>query len=457
MNESDLRLLEQYIDGTLDEVDAVKLERLLLESPEARAKLRTLAALEFGMQDLSAGFPFAEPFNDAPTLASCDKSRRGKYDSRLIWWSYCISVSLLMLVAALAWYAFGPDAATQDSSSEVIAHLTYQSQAAWSTERELGSSINAERLKLISGLAKLDFANGACVTLKGPAEYEILGFKQTILHSGVLTAHVPESATGFSVETPSIEVVDLGTAFGIAVADDGLTDVSVFEGEVEVNSRNKKDKTSDRRRVTEGQAIRSTHQSDLIEAVEIETEPYEQVWPINSGVLQTTGTMKFVSPGPSFVPGRYEDKEHIIVFPERRGVLLDAPIPVDLVEPGEYALLPGHSRAELPSGLLVRSYLLQFNSGSRIKENVIGQITFDRPILGLVLRSRTLAKTDKTLGHPNGIYGVKWRGIEPPRPLGNNERERDVVILTADKRTLIVSLAKGSGFDQIRVITKDNQ
>ena len=40
---------------------------------------------------------------------------------------------------------------------------------------------------------------------------------------------------GFTLVTPTEKVVDLGTAFGIEVADSGATSVAVFEGEVELH------------------------------------------------------------------------------------------------------------------------------------------------------------------------------------------------------------------------------
>ena len=59
--------------------------------------------------------------------------------------------------------------------------------------------------------------NGASVTLQGPAAYEIAGPMETRLHHGILTARIPESAIGFTVETSAMNVVDLGTAFGVSV------------------------------------------------------------------------------------------------------------------------------------------------------------------------------------------------------------------------------------------------
>ena len=83
----------------------------------------------------------------------------------------------------------------------------------------------------------LDFANGARVTVFGAARVETLGPSEVRLTSGRLTAFVPPAARGFAVETPAGRVVDLGTRFGIATGDADSIEVQVFEGRVDVTTR----------------------------------------------------------------------------------------------------------------------------------------------------------------------------------------------------------------------------
>ena len=103
----------------------------------------------------------------------------------------------------------------------------------------------------------------------------------------------------------------------------------------------------------------------------------------------------------------------------------------------------------------VRSYLLQLNPIGRGRAMAMGQITFDKPILGLIARTKKLAESDAVLGHPEGVYKPTRRGIEPPRKIPPEKPDRDSVILAADKRTLILNMGAGSALDQIRVIVDD--
>ena len=87
-------------------------------------------------------------------------------------------------------------------------------------------------LSLKSGLAQLTFESGAKLILQGPAEFLVRSEMQGTLEVGKLSAVVPQQAHGFTVRTPSAEIVDLGTEFGVEVDEDSHTEVHVFEGEV---------------------------------------------------------------------------------------------------------------------------------------------------------------------------------------------------------------------------------
>ena len=317
---------------------------------------------------------------------------------------------------------------------------------------QTGLPVDRQRYSLSEGLIRIDFENGASMSVEGPARFEVRDAMNVFFESGVSSFHIPETATGFTVDTADTEVVDLGTAFGLVTGREGETNVAVFEGEVEVEGQ----------LVREGEAV-GAGESAFPEPRIYDTSRFERTWPVTSGVLQTTGMMKFVSPGPGFVPGRFEDDDHIMVFLERREVRIDDPVDIDLADPGEYRRL--HRRQdgpEIAAGTRVRSYLLQLDPVGLLdkwdgdKPRVEGQITFDRPILGLIANGRKLLETDAILGHSEGDYGNLPRGLEPPKKaIETAELEgKDVLVLAADQRTLILNIAAGSAVDQIRVLVE---
>jgi hypothetical protein len=97
-----------------------------------------------------------------------------------------------------------------------------------------GSLAAGRTVVLRQGLAEVIFESGAIVILQGPAEFELQSPGSGLLARGRLTARAPTRAVGFTICTPSATIVDRGTEFGLAVGQDGRTEVEVFTGSVEV-------------------------------------------------------------------------------------------------------------------------------------------------------------------------------------------------------------------------------
>lgn len=102
------------------------------------------------------------------------------------------------------------------------------------TELKAGDAVRrGQVLQLSSGTVAIRFATGADVTVIGPAIFEV-----TSSNSGFLTlGHVKVSAVtpqskGFTVQTRTARVVDVGTEFVTAAAADGQSRVDVTVGEV---------------------------------------------------------------------------------------------------------------------------------------------------------------------------------------------------------------------------------
>jgi hypothetical protein len=96
-----------------------------------------------------------------------------------------------------------------------------------------GDLLGAGRLVLHSGRVMLGLLSGVTITLEGPADLELLSIGRVHCRRGKLRTRVPRGAEGFIVTTPGSAVVDLGTEFGLNVADDGKARVMVFKGEAE--------------------------------------------------------------------------------------------------------------------------------------------------------------------------------------------------------------------------------
>jgi hypothetical protein len=165
-----------------------------------------------------------------------------------------------------------PDTTPSNSTRNVpettpVAILARSYDCTWSdadaTIADGDSLHGGQRLSLRSGLAEIVFASGARVILQGPAVFLLESDRSASLPSGKVTvkAETP-SAKGFTIRTPGMKTIDLGTEFGLEVSPTGLEQVHVFRGEVVVapspplfNSGNTEVPSVAPQRLTEQQGI----------------------------------------------------------------------------------------------------------------------------------------------------------------------------------------------------------
>jgi hypothetical protein len=172
----------------------------------------------------------------------------------------------LMFIAGGAWALWFRRPATRNgTTSAAVAMLTRAVDARWSQSTHplrVGSALEPRVLRLEAGLAQVVFYSGARVVMEGPAELRLVSGNEAICLTGRLLAEVPPAAHGFRLKTGQVNVVDLGTAFGID-ATAGRTEVHVFKGKVELLRG-----TASEQSLAEGQAalVRGSDPSQLMAA-----------------------------------------------------------------------------------------------------------------------------------------------------------------------------------------------
>lgn len=95
-----------------------------------------------------------------------------------------------------------------------------------------------QRFRMSHGLLQLTYESGAKIVVEGPADFTASTATEAELSQGKMAAAVPRFARGYTIVTPTSEVVDLGTEFGVAVDDSGTSEVHVFKGDVVARQRN---------------------------------------------------------------------------------------------------------------------------------------------------------------------------------------------------------------------------
>ena len=90
---------------------------------------------------------------------------------------------------------------------------------------------------LLKGFAKIRFNSGVTVHLESPAKFMFDSADQMRLEYGQLAARVPKAAKGFRVDTPTCQIIDLGTEFGVTISELGETKVQMFDGKASLASK----------------------------------------------------------------------------------------------------------------------------------------------------------------------------------------------------------------------------
>lgn len=231
--------------GTATEAEMGALNELLRTHPTARDEYLLLIELHarlasdpdlFVQEDAAAsvGPSRLKSHDRRPVVLSSKPSAPavGRRYLPVLAWAAC-----LILVAAgvwsLGWKWFGT---RKGATSTAVAMLTRTVDARWdqSTDRpRVGSALNPGWLRLKSGLAQVVFYSGARLVIEGPSELQLVSANGAVCPLGRLLVEVPGPARGFRVRTDRLDVVDLGTSFGIDAGPD-RTEVHVFKGHVEV-------------------------------------------------------------------------------------------------------------------------------------------------------------------------------------------------------------------------------
>jgi len=157
-----------------------------------------------------------------------------------------------------------------------VATFTSNFKAQWDLKQDttvdLGQRLLTKTpLRIQKGLAELTFDDGAKVVVEAPARFELLSRGRMMLYSGRLSALVSDEAQGFTVDTATSRVIDLGTEFGIEVSKHGGAVVQMYEGKARLSL---KSSTRENMIIDKGQAREVSASGSTITEVPFEPQAF---------------------------------------------------------------------------------------------------------------------------------------------------------------------------------------
>jgi hypothetical protein len=237
------RLVGAMCEGTITEADAARLDERIQQDARAREFYNNYMFLHGELYSRhAAGAEIGLGSSVEPSTGSGQGSQESEVaGSRWRQW-FAIAAALVGVAAVSSWATRSlsdrpaPVAAVAEPAPAgvSVARVTATRNCSWGREgSEVGFGArlkSGQRLELATGLVEVTFNDGAVVVLEGPATFDVQSPKRALLHEGRLAAVVPERARGFEVETSRLNVVDLGTEFGVMAESEGTTEVHVFNG-----------------------------------------------------------------------------------------------------------------------------------------------------------------------------------------------------------------------------------
>ncbi len=226
------RLFGEAIHGAIAESDLKRLRKYLNSCPQARAQW--IEAVETESLLICRDAP---PLNPILAAASADDKPTPPANVFMARFTQSLLWAASITVAALIGWKWTAD---NEPKKQPAARVTAANEALWA---ETDQSIQSEApiypgttLQLLSGSVDVLFNSGAVVHLEGPAIFQVRSSNSAYLTVGsARTSCKTASSRGFSLQTPSARVVDLGTEFETVTTADGTSRVNVIAGEVRVH------------------------------------------------------------------------------------------------------------------------------------------------------------------------------------------------------------------------------
>lgn len=476
-------LINGFIEGNLDEAGHARLIAWLALDPANAGKLRgdlafadlleqTLIAHRSrpafidGLQTRFHAEATADEFLEdlLPRLREVDERLCGipSFQPRVIRfpvrWSVGIGLAAAAALTVAALFGFSRNPVVPANSRGVAKLTQTSSDIVWSgpdgkpgsIEWELGSAIPAgASIRLESGTAKLDLADGGILTLEGPADLQLESPSEARLVKGNVLATVSPGVTPVTIHAPGMHFEVDGSTTGVRTLDGDKLEASVLSETGKVTAM-AGENTESKKAIGPKEALLTHAEEGLKELVPVDPATYRNHFNLLAGITSHSPEVAVEIPEQQLPSTRAP----IVVALENDRVETKSPVPVDITP--SHALPLSHTRnlslpnrPALTAGTKMRAYVVDVGPlPLDPKKNQAEEafIQFDKRILGI-------AATPDTMNNSDAVVGPQPADANPLRGLP----EGDALSIGADGRTLRIRLKEGDrrSLASFRVFVQD--
>ncbi len=224
------RAIQEVLDGTADEATGRALAEVLRSDPAARELYYEQAELQ---QTLDTRFSQGSAAETATILAN-SRLRLQMRRSAIVAVLSAAAVIVLSAVLLRSVLVSEPESPLGlEMAAGTLLSVANPDAAEASDALREGSVVRLEQ-----GSVELKLAEGSRALILAPATFSLPSRESLRMEHGTGWFRITKAARGFEVVTPELEVIDLGTEFGVISHPGAGDEVHVFKGRVRARSLN---------------------------------------------------------------------------------------------------------------------------------------------------------------------------------------------------------------------------
>lgn len=226
--------IQELIEGVLAEERWPELRDELIGSAEARELYCTHVRLHALLDRRVKGLKAVLAHESLIPVEEFEHDRRRKALHHAI----LAAAAVLLVSAVVLWLKMLPQSPATFAEFRIAPGSAFTLTHTGDDDAPIGNMlIEGSRLRLTRGTMEGLLGSGVRCVIEAPCDLSFLAEDRISIAEGVAWFGVPPEAIGFTVETPQLTVVDLGTEFGVVALAGGRHEVHVIKGSVEITSR----------------------------------------------------------------------------------------------------------------------------------------------------------------------------------------------------------------------------